>query len=150
MSLRVLVVCISLAQEGLFVPLIYANLRSWADQFQDLKEKVEWLDPVILPDMPLPPGADVLAVSLYEWNSRFSYTLCETYRRENPGCFIAVGGPDAAFETSRGCPYGCTYCDWGCSLASPLIFVINRMLPFRQVSRIKDRNSAAGPERSFL
>lgn len=205
-KIRVLIIAVNPAEEGVFAPLIYGELRSYAEAIPELN-CVEWLDPVILPVEPEDtPEADVYAASVYEWNSFYVYDLCGKLRELHPDSYIFAGGPEVnwkdesffmehpylngvmpgdgeiafsdmlsciaegrdlgeargfmlnpdlypgrvftpapaidmekrpspwlslkdfwldffrkyghlklalSFESSRGCPYGCTYCDWG-------------------------------------
>lgn len=204
---RVLIIAVNPAEEGVFAPLIYGELRSYADSIPELKERVGWLDPVILPIEPEDaPEAEIYAASVYEWNAFYVYDFCSRLRQLHPDSCIFAGGPEVdwkdasffeehpyfdgvmpgdgeiafsdilscitegrdlgeargfilnpdlypgrvfspapaidmmtrpspwlslkdfwldffrkyghlklalSFESSRGCPYGCTYCDWG-------------------------------------
>lgn len=206
-KVKVLIIAVNPAEEGVFAPLIYGELRSYADNDSELRERVEWLDPVILPIEPEDaPKADVYAASVYEWNAFYVYDFCRRIRKLHPDSFIFAGGPEVnwrdenffrqhpyydgvmpgdgeiafsdmlacitserdigeargfildpdkypgrtftpappvdmdtrpspwlslrefwidffrkygdlklalSFESARGCPYGCTYCDWG-------------------------------------
>lgn len=99
--LRVLIVAISPADEGIFVPLIYGNLRSWADADPFLQKNVVWLEPVMLPvNANELENIDVLGVSVYEWNSFFSYSLCKSIKEKNSTCVIVAGGPEVAWRES--------------------------------------------------
>lgn len=219
---RILICCISPADKGLFVPLIYGNLRSWCEQFGSLNEGFEWLDPIMLPvDFENLNNkfnfstVDILGISCYQWNYAYHYDLAAYIKAINPKCVVIAGGPHVdyrhpdyfsdhpyidfvvsnegeipfqlilihlkgliglddvegvyvnprlgqyqfhpapeidlatrpspwlslkafwtdyyekfasyrlavSFESSRGCPYGCTYCDWGGSSNLKVRFV---------------------------
>lgn len=50
--------------------------------------------------------------------------------------------PVAILETNRGCPYGCTYCDWGsATLEKVTRFTAERVI--REIEYIADRKTAA-------
>ena len=50
----------------------------------------------------------------------------------------AVAWHSATIETFRGCPYGCTYCDWGSAMGSKIkVFDLDRV--FREIEWIASR-----------
>lgn len=96
---KILIIAISPAEEGLFLPLIYGNLRSYADQFPEIRESYEWLDPVILPDDAVSlPAADIYAASIYSWNAVFSFELLRDLKALHSGCITLAGGPEVDWK----------------------------------------------------
>ena len=98
-KLKVLIIAVNPAEEGVFAPLIYGELRSYADSIPQLSLNVEWLDPVILPiDLKDVPRADIYAASVYEWNAFYVYELCGKLREMYPEGYIFAGGPEVDWK----------------------------------------------------
>lgn len=99
--IRILIIAVNPAEEGVFAPLIYGELRSYAENMPGLDGKLEWLDPVILPiGEDEIPEADVYAASVYEWNSIYVYDLCRRIRELHPESFICAGGPEVDWKNA--------------------------------------------------
>lgn len=104
---RILICCISPAENGFFVPSIYGNLRSWCDQFEQLREEYDWIDPVMLPvdyeelneeiDF---STVDVVGISCYQWNYSYLYGLASLIKEINPKCTVIAGGPHVEYQLS--------------------------------------------------
>jgi len=104
---RILICCISPAEDGFFVPTIYGNLRSWCDDFLELREGYDWLGPVMLPveysDLNKEfdfSSIDVLGISCYQWNYRYLYDLATHIKAANPRCTVVAGGPQVEYRQS--------------------------------------------------
>jgi putative methyltransferase len=106
--LRVLISNINPAEDGFFVPLIYGNLRTYWEYFEEAeieKGLVDWLDPLMIPESFEEidrhvdfSNLDVLAISVYQWNYAYQYELARFVRVANPNCLIVAGGPHVEFQ----------------------------------------------------
>jgi putative methyltransferase len=88
-----------------YLPTIWATLKTFAEESPIVRSHFEWLDPIIMkgrPDRLLAPfGArriDVLGLSCYSWNTRTNMQLAAEVRRRNPDCVIVAGGPDLDYQ----------------------------------------------------
>jgi hypothetical protein len=93
------------ASEGFFVPLIYGMLKSFCDQYEQLRQNYVWLDPVMIP-LSLDElekqydfrSLDVLGLSCYQWNYAYEYELAARVKAANPSCTLIAGGPQVEWR----------------------------------------------------
>jgi putative methyltransferase len=89
-----------------YLPTIWATLKTHASRSPVLLENVEWLDPIIFKDLPerlLAPYGDrpihVLGLSCYSWNTNTNMALAQYVRARHPDCLIVAGGPHLDWKT---------------------------------------------------
>ena len=113
--LRLLIANINPAEDGFFVPLIYGNLRTYWEHFEEseraaeqkeAQQQVDWLDPLMIPESYEEidrrvdfSSLDILAISVYQWNYAYQYELARFVRAINPSCLIVAGGPHVEFQS---------------------------------------------------
>ncbi len=84
-----------------YLPTIWATLKTHCDRFPELRESLNWLDPVIMKGAPadlLAPyngqPVAVLGLSCYSWNTSTNMALAAEVKRRSPDCIVVAGGPD--------------------------------------------------------
>ena len=104
--LRILISGMNPCDDGFFLPIIYGMLKSFCDQYDDLREGCDWLDPIMLPETFSDLDArydfahvDVLGISCYSWNHAYQYALARAVKRANPDCVVIAGGPQVEWKT---------------------------------------------------
>ena len=89
-----------------YLPTIWATLKTYCEQSQAVRKGFEWLKPVIMkggPEALLGAYGDrpihVLGLSCYSWNTQTNMALAEEVRRRNPDCVVVAGGPDLNYRS---------------------------------------------------
>ena len=82
-----------------YLPLVWACLKSYYENFSDFKDEWEWLPPLQdAADLPSvleqAENIDILGLSNYMWNSKVNYKLAKEFKKRNPNCLIVCGGPE--------------------------------------------------------
>lgn len=103
--MKVLICNMNPASEGFFVPLIHGILKSFCDQYEELRQNYYWLDPVMLP-LSLDEldeqydfrSLGVLGLSCYQWNYAYQYELAARVKEVNPSCTVVAGGPQVEWR----------------------------------------------------
>ncbi|UWG98745.1 cobalamin-dependent protein [Dehalobacter sp. DCM] len=102
---RILICNMNPASEGFFVPLIHGMLKSFCDQYEELRQNLVWMDPVMLPlalsDLDAQydlRSVDVLGLSCYQWNYAYQYELAARVKTVNPSCTVVAGGPQVEWR----------------------------------------------------
>ncbi|MBK79577.1 MAG: hypothetical protein CMQ43_01485 [Gammaproteobacteria bacterium] len=101
---NILVSVPSLQAKSIYLPSIWAMLKTHAEQDERIRESYLWLDPIyryyepdIDPAEILKPyddvSIDVLALSCYVWNWKTNIAIAGHVKRANPDCLIVAGGP---------------------------------------------------------
>lgn len=105
--LRILISGMNPCDEGFFLPIIYGMLKSFCDQYDDLREGCDWLEPIMLPETFDALDAryefaqvDVLGISCYSWNHAYQYQLAAAVKAANPNCIVVAGGPHVEWKTA--------------------------------------------------
>ena len=84
----------------IYLPYIYGVLRRACDQFEILKDSLNWLTPIY--DKRIDKydfsDIDILGMSCYTWNREINYTIAKIIKKKNPNCIIIAGGPDPDSE----------------------------------------------------
>jgi putative methyltransferase len=83
-----------------YLPTIWANLKTHGDRLPGVGDRAHWLEPIIFkgtPEALLAPYADtpidVLGLSCYSWNTNTNLALAAEVRTRHPDCLIVAGGP---------------------------------------------------------
>ncbi|TNE63506.1 MAG: radical SAM protein [Alphaproteobacteria bacterium] len=91
----------------IYLPTIWANLKTFADKSDTLRAEINWLDPIIGKDVPekllAPYGGQeihVLGLSCYSWNAHTNMVLAEYIREKYPNCVIVAGGPHLDYKNT--------------------------------------------------
>jgi putative methyltransferase len=90
---------------AIYVPYIHGVLRTYVEQFDDLRAAYAFQDPLwrmestdaMLARLDDP---DVVGFSVYVWNFRNSLRLAEAVKARWPGCLVVFGGPHVPNEPS--------------------------------------------------
>ncbi|MBM3463196.1 MAG: hypothetical protein FJX76_13925 [Armatimonadetes bacterium] len=90
---------------ALYVPYVYGALRVHAERHAAIREGVEFLDPICVPDtverlLARVDAPDVVGFSTYVWNERNSHRLAEAVKKQYPSATIVFGGPQIPREPS--------------------------------------------------
>ena len=95
------------SRRSVYLPTIWANLKTYCEQSHSVADSVRWLDPIVIKDRPekLLAGydddpIDVLGLSCYCWNSDTNYELARLVRKRFPRCLIVAGGPDPDYKNT--------------------------------------------------
>jgi len=103
---NVLMSCVNMYPGHAYIPYHWALFKTEVEQDRILKDSFEWMDPIYL----APPKIarvrktidfkkiDILLLSLYEWNVRFTMDLAKEIKEANPNVFIIAGGPDVRWR----------------------------------------------------
>lgn len=101
---RILISNVNPSDNGFFVPLIYANLRSYCEADPELNGKLDWVDPPMMPeefaemDRRLDFSTiDVCGISCYQWNYAYQFEFAQYVKSKNPNCLIVAGGPHLSY-----------------------------------------------------
>lgn len=88
-----------------YLPTIWANLKSYCSKSDLVRETFRWLDPIILKGRPeelLTPygeaSIDVLGLSCYSWNAQTNFDLARVVRAKYPHCLVVAGGPHLDYK----------------------------------------------------
>lgn len=102
---RILICNINPADDGFFVPLIYANLRSYCEQSEEIRTNFDWVDPPMIPESLdlLDQRIDfstmgIVGISCYQWNYAYQYDLAKRVKEKNPASIIVAGGPHVDYK----------------------------------------------------
>lgn len=83
-----------------YLPYLHSVLKSYANRDPEIKENVNWLDPIFHLDAPeayvpvlTAQPVDVFGLSCYIWNWSFQLTIAREMKRIHPECLIVIGGP---------------------------------------------------------
>lgn len=101
---NVLVSVPSLQPKSIYLPSIWAMLKTAVEKSEGVAAHYNWLDPIYEFRSPTTPIAellqpydgeriDVLALSCYVWNWKTNLELAASVRRVNPRCLVVAGGP---------------------------------------------------------
>lgn len=96
-----------------FTPYTWGLLRSYADQFPELKNSLTWHSPFIFFEkrdriLNQIHNPDILAASCSIWNLQKSLRICREVKKKHPACLVVLGGPqipEPATEFLRQHPY---------------------------------------------
>ncbi|GEM_PF-2227770 len=91
----------------MYLPTIWANLKTYASKSEIVRKNFTWLDPIIdkaLPETLMAPydGQEihVLGLSCYSWNAHTNMSLAEYIRERFPNCLIIAGGPHLDYKNT--------------------------------------------------
>lgn len=91
----------------IYLPTVWANLKTYCGRSATIGQSYRWLDPVITKGSPEQLLAsygsdriDVLGISCYCWNSETNYSLAREVRRRFPDSLVIAGGPDPDYRNT--------------------------------------------------
>jgi putative methyltransferase len=92
-------------QGMVYLPYMWAILKSACDRTPDLEGRVDWLDPIFMkgsPESLLAPHRDrpldVLGLSCYTWNWDLQRAIAALAKAMNPECLVVAGGPHPDYK----------------------------------------------------
>ena len=104
---NVLISIPSKSGQFVYLPTVWANLKTHCSQSATIEQSYRWLDPVITKGSPEQLLAsygsdriDILGISCYCWNSETNYALAWEVRRRFPDCLVIAGGPDPDYKNT--------------------------------------------------
>ena len=90
---------------NLFLPYMWAVLKSYHERHGARSEAIEWLDPLfdresVLRQVDDLRGVriDVVGLSCYTWNWHLNLRLARAVKEANPEALVVAGGPDPDFK----------------------------------------------------
>jgi putative methyltransferase len=92
-------------RQSRFLPYLWAVLKSHCDHCAELRDRVEWLDPIyhratfeecLAPYRDQTP--DVLGLSCYTWNWELQCQIAQRVKHHNPRCVVVAGGPHPDYK----------------------------------------------------
>jgi putative methyltransferase len=89
----------SLHPKSLYLPYLWARLKTYIDLDFDKKVNVEWVNPIYTHDVNLDScNFDLLALSCYTWNWDTNLKLAAQAKKYNPKCIVVAGGPHVDYK----------------------------------------------------
>jgi len=99
---KVLISNPSLHPNSVWPCYLLARFKTYIDCDYENKVDVEWLDPLYLHDVVLPPeDYDILVISCYVWNYEKQIELARQVKKKNPNVFVFAGGPQVPFNDKK-------------------------------------------------
>lgn len=92
--MKILVSNPCLHPKSIYLPYLWARLKTYVELEYEKHLNVEWLEPLFYHDVSLPDqDFDILALSCYVWNYEKQYELAKKAKERNPNVFVIAGGP---------------------------------------------------------
>ncbi len=99
-KLQVLI-CEPNSGRSVYLPYVWAVLKSWFERNSPQADRVDWLDPIFKRpsletalDEALQQPLDVLGLSSYAWNFDLQVQIAKKVKQAQPDCLVVMGGPE--------------------------------------------------------
>ena len=100
--MKILVSNPCLHPNSIYLPYLWARLKTYAELEYETQLDIEWLEPLFYHKVELPnENFDILALSCYVWNYEQQYELAKKAKARNPNIFIIAGGPQVPVNNSK-------------------------------------------------
>ena len=93
------------AAGGIFLPYVWAILKSYWEHHGSDRDAFTWLDPLYLRrsveldfEESLTADPDILGLSCYTWNWELQCAAARLAKERNPDCLVVAGGPDPDYK----------------------------------------------------